>query len=43
LPGFVLIEVYPGLRRFSYLIYAFLGIVKMEDWGWRVATVDVFR
>jgi hypothetical protein len=28
---FVLMEVYPGLRKFAYLIYAFLGIVKMED------------
>jgi hypothetical protein len=36
-------EVYPGLRKFAYLIYAFSGVVKMEDWGWRVATVDVFR
>jgi hypothetical protein len=31
LPGFVLMEVYPGLRKFAYLIYAFLGVVKMED------------
>jgi hypothetical protein len=31
LPAFVLMEVYPGLRKFTYLIYAFLGIVKIED------------
>jgi hypothetical protein len=30
LPGFVLKEVYPGLRKFAYLIYA-LGVVKMVD------------
>jgi hypothetical protein len=36
-------EVYPGLRKFAYLIYAFLGVVKMEDLGLRVAIVDVAR